>query len=161
MGPYNTIALVEAEAARRVATISTTDHRQALAAALDLDWTESFIPLTAQADSALAQHLVYSCSIEDAPVRQTSNEPGDSVLVDALLVVGFWYRIRPGAKMSDYRLASEAARLVLGVLCAEWPGVDITPANAWKPGRLVNEWLPVVLTFTASFQINVTPTAAP
>jgi hypothetical protein len=161
VGPYNTIAAVEAEAARRLTTLDTTDFRQGLKADLELVWSESIIPLTAQADSVLAQHLTFSCSIEDAPVRRVNNEPGQGTVVDAVLAVGFWYRIRPGSQIIDYRLASEAARKVNGVITALWPGVDVAEVNLWRPGPIVNGWLPVVMAYVASFEISNSPLAVP
>jgi hypothetical protein len=153
-----TIAQIEAQAATRITALSATQHDML---AGTLTWKRSPLPLTAAPLEALRTHLSFSVSIESASARdEGDNEPGREVSCLGELRVVFVYRIRPGAQADDYALASEAAREVLGTLCAysaEWAAF---PAQVWRPGPIVNGFMDVELRLIVAFDLPISPSFA-
>lgn len=155
-----TIALLEAEVARRIAAISTTGKTYAQGADA---WRESTVPLTATRDASLYSHLCFSVSLESAPVGMSQHHAGDTVgVLEGLLAVVFLARIRPGSgqAQADARLASDAARDVLGVVLAQHPDVDFAPRDVYRPGPIVDGFLSVRLDFLVSFDLSISPIQA-
>lgn len=152
--PYTLEELEAALAARLVALDATPwvqDSSRAEA------WVESAVPLSAQEDSALAQHLAFSVSVEDAPVINDATLPEGYVTVAAQVKVAWYYRIRTDDQVRDQRLALAAARQVLGAILAPSPLWEAAPLNAYRPGSIVNEWMPVEQRYTVILDVSVPP----
>lgn len=153
-----TIAIIEDEAARRIEALNASAFVQGT---VTPTWKRSPLPLTASPLEGLRTHLSFSVSVEQATARDDAeNRPGEAVTCVGELRVVFIYKIRPGAQADDYRLASDAAGDVLGMLLAftgEWA---VFPATVWKPGPIVNGEMDVELRFAIVFDLPISPSFA-
>ncbi len=143
-----TLAELEEEAARRISAIDAapfvSEHLSGTQG-----FTESREPLTAVETTTGNSHLSFSVSVEDAPVpSDDSGGPGArSLTVSATLVVVFLYKLPATQRLAAQRLASEAARRIVGALSAPWPEVAIVCTNRYRPGRPDAGFLPVECRF--------------
>ncbi len=124
------------------------DHRQGSQAT----WTEGELPATA-ALPATARHLEFTATIEGLEISGVGQTRGTYEVRGDLAVV-FWYRLRAGRKRVDAR---DASRLAANV-CAELlhrgaPGVTVSPAVPYRPGRPVGEWLPIEVRCVVVFDL--------
>ncbi len=154
-----TIAELEADMAARIVAIPLTGKAYAQDRTA---WQESPTALTASRESAIASHLTFSVSVEDAPVGASQHHAGQSVgVLGARLAVLFMARIRGGQQQADMRLASDAARDVAGVLLAQYAAANISPVNMYRPGPIVDQFMAVRLDFSADFDLSITPQQLP
>ncbi len=121
-------------------------------------WHRSPWPFTSGlVDEALRTHLAFSVSMEraDAGEYQDSAEIVEGV---GDLAVVFYYRIRPSSThaLADGRLASRAARDILGALLRPHVLCVTVPRVLWRPGPLEGrEWLPVELRCGVLFDLPI------
>lgn len=151
-----TLDQLEQDIASRVAALDATpwvhdaDHPEV--------WAECDVPMSAQTDSSLAQHLAYSVSVEDAPVVNDANMLDGYVTVLAQLKVSFYYRIRTDDQLRDQRTSHQAARQVAGAVLAPSSSWETAPLNLYRPGAIVNGFIPVDLRFQVLLDVSVPPT---
>lgn len=99
--------------------------------------------------SSLDQHLLFSVSVEGAPVGPLSNFDLYQVVAD--LTVKFFFKCGAGEKLSRERLAMGAAHQVVATLLQHSfaTTVNIDVVQAFQPGAEVGDFLPIELRFAA------------
>lgn len=147
-----TLKEVEEEAARRIEAIDA-DAFSFVELSGVKGFREAREPLTAVENTEGNSHLSFSVSCEDAPVqRDDGGNPvagGQWLSVEASLVVVFLYKLPATERGRAARLATEAARRIVGALLAPWPEVAVTCTNRYRPGRPDSAgFLPIECRFT-------------
>ena len=145
-----TIKELEEEAVRRIEALdSSAFHFSELTGTQG--WREAREPLTAVESTAGNSHLAFSASVEDAPVGDddSGNPSGLWLTSTATLVVVFLYKLPATERVAAMRLATEAARSIVGALLAPWPEVSVTCRNRYRPGKPdADGFLPVECRFS-------------
>lgn len=153
MGDTYTLDDLEENISAKVAALDATAYRHGT----DEVWTETDLPLTAVADSALEAHLAYSVSVESAPVVEDDHASEGKLTVLAQVAVVFLYRLRTDDQRRDTREgAIRAARDVAKAIMA--PDVAYgspLPVNVYQPQAMEGEFLPVRLTFQCLVDIVI------
>ena len=143
-----TIAELEAEMASRIAALDAT----AWANLPNDAWRESRTPLTAVEDTTAISHLAFSVSVESAPVLEDGQGgSGQTLTILAEFVVIFVYKIGETTQIDAYRNASRAASDVLRALLRPYALAHMQPRQIFKPGTVVNGFMPVEMRFQALF----------
>lgn len=149
-----TVAQLEAAYATVIEAVDASAHDQL---GQGESWHESTEPLTATEDGAPLSHLAFSVVVESGDVY-ADGEAGFSgeVTVNADLRVVFTYRIRAGAKLTDQRSASDAARdIVKAILNASTVNAVPAPENVYEPGPVVDGFMDVQTRYRIIFDLSL------
>lgn len=149
----HTIASLRQAVRDRVAATPAAPYNQRRSGTAQA-WTESDIPLAAAVASGAQGHLAYAVSVTSTPVRAVDHSAqGLEAETQPRVVVDLLYSLRPGRRVADEDMASDAAQAVARSVC-RLPG--LYPEEIFRATLVAEgQYLAVVQEYSAALTVDL------
>lgn len=147
---------VEDACAARVTRISGVPFRLGPKAPVPT-FRRSVVPLSALEGSALEQHLLFTCVLEEVFANDDGQSEAEGVITSlGELRVQWVTTIRPGAPNDDYKLAGREATAIAGSMLALFSDdIVIRPTLVFKPVQQTNSFMLVEQRHRVLFDLSI------
>jgi hypothetical protein len=141
----------------RVQALDASEYSQGGAVAR---WREAETPLNALSEPDFLQHLAFTVLIDRAPIsgqdRNTVETTAHARVSFSVLFVFQLLEHTVNGRLGDLKLAYGAARDLAVAVTADWPASDGPElVNAWLPGAIVHDFLPVRVEFVIGLDLDL------